>query len=87
MIADEKLGIEEARQKVFAWMVERNKSMSVGGDGLGDGLAKRPGPIDQLRDQWPEREQHLRLAGYTECETWVRHQCAEQGIKYEPVAA
>ena len=35
LIADEQLGIEEARQKVFAWMVERNKSLNVGGDGLG----------------------------------------------------
>lgn len=84
LIADEQLSAEDARKKVFDWKCSQNGDL-----GNGDGLGGQPrNPIDKLRDQWDERQDQLRRAGYKDRETWVRHQCRDQQIAYaEPVAA
>lgn len=81
LIADEQLSANDARKKVFDWRCAQNGSLGSG-DGLG---GENASPIDKLRAEWDEKSEQLSRAGYTDRETWVRHQCRDKNITYTKV--
>lgn len=58
---------------------------------FGEGEIRRPlrsvsDQLENLRKEFDSKAEFLKLAGYHDRETWVRHQCRDLGIEYKAAA-
>ena len=80
-INDDALSVEDVMRKLIAGKSNANDGLSTGG------AEETLSPIEKIRREYETKKDHLHQVGYRDRETWVRHQCRDQGIEYSQPTA